>query len=170
MSFLPPSGGVVRLAPFGGPGQVFHADGHSVLKVQTGNRTKNRHTNRPEKLSLLGRLPVLFYVAIQFVLKLLRLLWVLWESSWNIYNEFSIFNCLVSIPWDDIKRQPFLTPRSEFQQAAIKQTENFAKTPKEKSCQQIFNRGLSLSTASLTGCKCSKANVVVANLPISVKP
>ena len=84
MGFLPPSGGVVRLAPFGGPGQVFHADGHSVLKVQTGNRTKNRHTNRPEKLSLLGRLPVLFYVAIQFVLKLLRLLWVLWESSRNI--------------------------------------------------------------------------------------
>ena len=52
---------------------------------------------------------------------------------------------------------------SEFQQAAIKETENFAKTPKEKSCQQIFNRGLSLSTASLTGCKCSKANVVVAS-------
>jgi len=40
MGFLPPSGGVVRLAPFGGPGQVFHADGHSVLKVQTGNETK----------------------------------------------------------------------------------------------------------------------------------
>src|SRR5699024_8859758 len=57
----------------------------------------------------------------------------------------------------------FLTPMSEFQQAAIKETENFAKTPKEKSCQQIFNRGLSLSTASLTGCKCSKANVVVAS-------
>ena len=42
MSFLPPSGGVVRLAPprcsGGGPGRVFHADGRSVLKVQTGRR------------------------------------------------------------------------------------------------------------------------------------
>ena len=74
MSFLPPSGGVVRLAPFGGPGRVFHADGRSVLKVQTGNGSKKRYTNRPEKLSFLGRFPVLFYVAIQFVLKLLRLL------------------------------------------------------------------------------------------------
>ena len=133
------------------------------IKVQTGNGSKKRYTNKPEKLSLLGRFPVLFYVAIRFVLKLLRSLWMLWESSWNIYNEFSIFSCLASIPWDDIKRQPFLTPMSEFQQAAIKETENFAKTPKEKSCQQIFNRGLRLSTASLTGCKCSKANVVVAS-------
>ena len=44
MSFLPPSGGVVQLAPpgrsGGGPGRVFHADGRSVLKVQTGNGTK----------------------------------------------------------------------------------------------------------------------------------
>ena len=44
MSFLPPSGGVVRLAPpgrsGGGPGRVFHADGRSVLKVQTGNGSK----------------------------------------------------------------------------------------------------------------------------------
>ena len=99
------------------------------------------------KLSLLGRPPVLFYVAIQFVLKLLRLLWMLWESSWNIYNEFSIFNCLVNIPWDNIKRQAFLTPMSQFQQAAIKETKNFAKTPKEKPCQQIFNCGLSLGAA-----------------------
>ena len=140
---------------------------------QSANRAteaKNRYTNRPKKLSLLGRPPVPFYVAIQFVLKLLRLLWMLWESSWNIYNEFSIFNCLVSIPRDDIKRQPFLTPMSEFQQAAIKETENFAKTPKENPCQQILISGLRLSTASHTGCKCSKANVVVANLPISVKP
>ena len=52
---------------------------------------------------------------------------------------------------------------SEFQQAAIKETENFAKTPKEKSCQQIFNRGLSLSTASLTGCEFSGANTIVAS-------
>ena len=55
MSFLPPSGGVVRLAPpgrsGGGPGRVFHADGRSVLKVQTELRNqKNRYTNRPEKL------------------------------------------------------------------------------------------------------------------------
>ena len=44
MSFLPPSGGVVRLAPpgrsEGGPGRVFHADGRSVLKVQTGLRNQ----------------------------------------------------------------------------------------------------------------------------------
>lgn len=52
---------------------------------------------------------------------------------------------------------------SEFQQAAIKETENFAKTPKEKPCQQIFNRGLSLSTASLTGCEFSGANTIVAS-------
>ena len=76
----------------------------------------------------------------------------------------------MSIPRDDIKRQPFLTPMSEFQQAAIKETENFAKTPKENPCQQILISGLRLSTASHTGCKCSKANVVVAILPISVKP
>ena len=49
MSFLPPSGGVVRLALFGGPGRVFHADGRSVLKVQTGNGSKKRYTNKPEK-------------------------------------------------------------------------------------------------------------------------
>ena len=70
----------------------------------------------------------------------------------------------MSIPRDDIKRQPFLTPMSEFQQAAIKETENFAKTPKEKSCQQIFNRGLRLSTASLTGCEFSGANTIVDQL------
>ena len=152
MSFLPPSGGVVRLAPSGGPGRVFHADGRSILKVQTGNGSKKRYTNRPKKLSLFGRLPVLFYVAIRFVLKLLRSLWMLWESSQNIYIIlFSIFNCLVSIPWDDIKRQPFLTPMSEFQQTAIKETENFGRTTKENPCQQIFNCGLSLgSVYSLT--------------------
>ena len=36
---------------------------------------------------------------------------------------------------------------SEFQQAAIKETENFDKTPKENPCQQIFNCGLSLGAA-----------------------
>ena len=44
MSFLPPSGGVVRLAPpgrsEGGPGRVFHADGRSVLKGKQGYGTK----------------------------------------------------------------------------------------------------------------------------------
>ena len=54
MSFLPPSGGVVRLAPSGGPGRVFHADGRSVLKVQTGNGSKKRYTNRPESSPFLG--------------------------------------------------------------------------------------------------------------------
>ena len=52
---------------------------------------------------------------------------------------------------------------SQFQQAAIEETENFAKTPKENPCQQILISGLRLSTASHTGCKCSKANVVVAS-------
>ena len=63
MSFLPPSGGVVRLAPpaggvvrlappgrsEGGPGRVFHADGRSVLKVQTGNGSKKSLHKQPGK-------------------------------------------------------------------------------------------------------------------------
>ena len=49
MSFLPPSGGVVRLAPFGGPGRVFHADGRSVLKVQTGRRKQKIATQTDRK-------------------------------------------------------------------------------------------------------------------------
>ena len=53
MSFLPPSGGVVRLAPPGrserGPGRVFHADGRSVLKVQTGNGSKKSLHKQPGK-------------------------------------------------------------------------------------------------------------------------
>ena len=53
----------------------------------------------------------------------------------------------MSIPRDDIKRQPFFAPMSEFQQAAIKETKNFAKMPKGNPCQQIFNHGLSLGAA-----------------------
>ena len=53
MSFLPPSGGVVRLAPpgrsGGGPGRVFHADGRSVLKVQTGLRNQKSLHKQTEK-------------------------------------------------------------------------------------------------------------------------
>ena len=53
MSFLPPSGGVVRLAPpgrsEGGPGRVFHADGRSVLKVQTGLRNQKIATQTDRK-------------------------------------------------------------------------------------------------------------------------
>ena len=49
MSFLPPSGGVVWLAPFGGPGRVFHADGRSVLKVQTGLRKQKIATQTDRK-------------------------------------------------------------------------------------------------------------------------
>ena len=49
MSFLPPSGGVVRLAPSGGPGRVFHADGRSVLKVQTGRRKQKIATQTDRK-------------------------------------------------------------------------------------------------------------------------
>ena len=55
MSFLPPSGGVVRLAPpgrsGGGPGRVFHADGRSVLKVQTGLRNQKIVTQTDQKSS-----------------------------------------------------------------------------------------------------------------------
>ena len=53
---------------------------------------------------------------------------------------------------------------SEFQQAAIKETENFAKTPKENPCQQILISGLRLSTASHTGCELSGANTIVDQL------
>lgn len=49
MSFLPPSGGVVRLAPSGGLGRVFHADGRSVLKVQTGRRKQKIATQTDRK-------------------------------------------------------------------------------------------------------------------------
>jgi len=53
MSFLPPSGGVVRLAPpgrsGGGPGRVFHADGRSILKVQTGRRKQKIATQTDRK-------------------------------------------------------------------------------------------------------------------------
>ena len=53
MSFLPPSGGVVRLAPpgrsEGGPGRVFHADGRSVLKVQTELRNQKIATQTDRK-------------------------------------------------------------------------------------------------------------------------
>ena len=43
-------------------------------KCKQGYGTKKRYPNRLEKLSLLGRFPVPFYVATQFVLKLLRVL------------------------------------------------------------------------------------------------
>ena len=53
MSFLPSSGGVVRLAPpgrsGGGPGRVFHADGRSVLKVQAGLRNQKIATQTDRK-------------------------------------------------------------------------------------------------------------------------
>ena len=53
MSFLPPSGGVVRLAPpgrsEGGPGRVFHADGRSILKVQAGRRKQKIATQTDRK-------------------------------------------------------------------------------------------------------------------------
>lgn len=53
MSFLPPSGGVVRLAPprcsGGGSGRVFHADGRSILKVQAGRRKQKIATQTDRK-------------------------------------------------------------------------------------------------------------------------
>ena len=100
---------------------------------QSANRAteaKNRYTNRPEKLSLFGRLPVPFYVAIQFVLKLLRLLWMLWESSQNIYIIlFSIFNGLINISWVRAECQQLFTVAKQFRQGAIERIGNFSKTP-----------------------------------------
>ena len=99
-------------------------------KCKQAMEAKNRYTNSPEKLSLLGRFPVLFYVAIQFVLKLLRLLWMLWESSQNIDMIYvSIFNCLVSVSWTCAGCQRIFTMAKQFQQGATERIENFSKTP-----------------------------------------
>ena len=44
MDFLPPSGGVFPALPLGGHRRVFHAEGHTVFKVQRAKRQqKSRH-------------------------------------------------------------------------------------------------------------------------------
>ena len=132
MSFLPPSGGVVRLAPpgrsEGGPGRVFHADGRSVLKVQTGNGSKKSLHKQTGKA-----LP--FWEASSSVLcsdsicsktapiapNALRI-----EPKY-LCDLFSIFNCLVSISWICVGCQQLFTIAKQFQQDAIEQIENFGK-------------------------------------------
>ena len=132
MSFLPPSGGVVRLAhpgrSEGGPGRVFHADGRSVLKVQTGLRNQKSLHKQTEKA-----LP--FWEASSSVLcsdsicsktapiapNALRI-----EPKY-LCDLFSIFNYLVSISWVCMGCQQLFTIAKQFQQDAIEQIENFGK-------------------------------------------
>ena len=134
MSFLPPSGGVVRLAPprcsGGGPGRVFHADGRSVLKVQTGRRKqKSLHKQTGKTLpsreasssvlcsdSICSKTAPIALNALRIELKYL-------------YIYFSIFNCLVNISLVCMGCQRIFTMTKHFQQSAIEQGENFSKTP-----------------------------------------
>ena len=104
MSFLPPSGGVVRLAPpgrsEGGPGRVFHADGRSVLKVQTELRNQKIATQTDRKTlpsretssSVLCSDSICSKTA-PIAPNALRI-----EPKY-LCDLFSIFNCLVSISW-----------------------------------------------------------------------
>ena len=134
MSFLPPFGGVVRLAPpgrsEGGPGRVFHADGRSVLKVQTGRRKQKIATQTDRKTlpsreasssvlcsdSICSKTAPIALNALRIELKYL-------------YIYFSIFNCLVNISWVCMGCQRIFTMTKHFQQSAIEQGENFSKTP-----------------------------------------
>ena len=130
MSFLPPSGGVVRLAPFGGPGRVFHADGRSVLKVQTGLRNqKTLHKQTGKALpsreapssvlcsdSICSKTAPIALNALRIELKYL-------------YHLFSIFNCLVSVSWTCTECQRIFTMARQFRRDAAEWTENFSITP-----------------------------------------
>ena len=128
MSFLPPSGGVVRLAPFGGPGRVFHADGRSVLKVQTELRNQKIATQTDRKTlpsretssSVLCSDSICSKTA-PIALNALRI-----EPKY-LCDLFSIFNCLVSISWVCMGCQQLFTIAKQFQQDAIEQIENFGK-------------------------------------------
>ena len=130
LSFLPPSGGVVRLAPFEGPGRVFHADGRSVLKVQTGKGSKKSLHKQTGKAPPSREAPssVLCSDSIcsktaPIALNALRI-----ELKY-LYIYFSIFNCLVNISWVCMGCQRIFTMTKHFQQSAIEQGENFSKTP-----------------------------------------
>ena len=130
MSFLPPSGGVVRLAPSGGPGRVFHADGRSVLKVQTGNGSKKSLHKQTGK-------------ALPF-----------WEASSSVLCSDSICSKTAPIALNALRIEPKylydlffciqlsdeyimgsrrmstdFTMTKHFQQSAIERGENFGKTP-----------------------------------------
>ena len=130
MSFLPPSGGVVRLAPSGGPGRVFHADGRSVLKVQTGRRKQKivTQTDRKTLPSREASSSVLCSDSIcsktaPIAPNALRI-----EPKY-LCDLFSIFNCLVSISWICVGCQQLFTIAKQFQQDAIEWIENFSRTP-----------------------------------------
>ena len=134
MSFLPPSGGVVRLAPpgrsEGGPGRVFHADGRSVLKVQTGRR-KQKIATQTDRKTLPSReasssvlcSDSICSKAAPIALNALRI-----EPKY-LCNLFSIFNCLVSISWVRAGCQQLFTAAKQFRHDAIERIGNFSKTP-----------------------------------------
>ena len=149
MSFLPPSGGVVRLAPpgrsEGGPGRVFHADGRSFSKckqeVQTGSanrkckqevqtgRRKQKIATQTDRKTLPSREASSSVLCSDSICSktapiapnALRI-----EPKY-LCDLFSIFNCLVSISWICVGCQQLFTIAKQFQQDAIEQIENFGK-------------------------------------------
>ena len=130
MSFLPPSGGVVRLAPFGGLGRVFRADGRSVLKVQTGRRKQKiaTQTDRKTLPSREASSSVLCSDSIcsktaPIALNALRI-----EPKY-LCDLFSIFNCLVSISWVCMGCQQLFTTAKQFRRDVVERIGNFGKTP-----------------------------------------
>ena len=133
MSFLPPSGGVVRLAPpgrsGGGPGRVFHADGRSVLKVQTGNGSKKSLHKQTGKALPFREVPSSVLCSDSICSKTapiapnaLRI-----EPKY-LCDLFSIFNYLVSISWVCMGCQQLFTIAKQFRHGAIERVENFGKT------------------------------------------
>ena len=133
MSFLPPSGGVVRLAPpgrsGGGPGRVFHADGRSVLKVQTELRNQKiaTQTDRKTLPSRETSSSVLCSDSICSKTALIALNALRIEPKY-LCDLFSIFNCLVSISWVCMGCQQLFTTAKQFRHDAIERVENFGKT------------------------------------------
>ena len=133
MSFLPPSGGVVRLAPLRcsgeGPGRVFHADGRSVLKVQTELRNQKiaTQTDRKTLPSRETSSSVLCSDSICSKTALIALNALRIEPKY-LCDLFSIFNCLVSISWVCMGCQQLFTTAKQFRHDAIERVENFGKT------------------------------------------
>ena len=134
MSFLPPFGGVVRLAPpgrsEGGPGRVFHADGRSVLKVQTGRRKQKiaTQTDRKTLPSREASSSVLCSDSIcsktaPIAPNALRI-----EPKY-LCDLFSIFNYLVSISWVCMGCQQLFTTAKQFRRDVVERIGNFSKTP-----------------------------------------
>ena len=133
MSFLPPSGGVVRLAPpgrsGGGPGRVFHADGRSVLKVQTGNGTKkslHKQTgktlpSREASSSVLCSDSICSKTA-PIALNALRI-----EPKYR-YDLFFHIQLFGKSIMDLRGMSTIFTIAKQFQQGAIERIENFGKT------------------------------------------